>query len=37
MNEEFKYPQDYITKCLDENWANYCTATYYLLLADQNF
>lgn len=37
MNQEFKYPLDYIIKCLDDNKANYCTASYYLLLQDQNF
>lgn len=37
MNQRFEYPKDYIVKCLDSNETNYCTATYYLLGADQNY
>jgi len=37
MKEKYGYPYEYIMKSLDENKANYCTTTYYLLLQDQNF
>lgn len=37
MNTKFKYPKKYIIQSLDANETNYCTATYYLLLTDQNY
>lgn len=33
----FGYPDDYIQNCLWKNECNYCTSTYYLLQADQNY
>jgi len=37
MKNKFLYPVEYITQSLNSNETNYCTATYYLLLADQNY
>lgn len=37
MSEKLKYPRDYVIQCLDMNETNYCTTTYYLLCADQNY
>ena len=31
----FGYPMDYIRKCIEDNDANHCTTTYYLL-ADED-
>lgn len=37
MQQKFLYPPEYVIDWLDANEANYCTTTYYLLLADQNY
>ena len=37
MHQKFMYPPEYIIGWLDANEANYCTATYYLLWANQNY
>lgn len=37
MADRLGYPKAYTTNCLDSNETNYCTTTYYLLLADQNY
>lgn len=37
MKLKFKYPTEYVIQCLDNNETNYCTTSYYLMMADQNY